>query len=598
MALDPLVDPVKKAKALQDRQGQAKWTSPVSIDPLSQQTKTPFRPDGGAQQQPSSLFQGTGSNIGNSYENVLGGMLDGSAADPMIKQQQRAQAAMEQQQRAKSAQLGAGMGSGAAMSIAGATEASLADSRLNSFLQQGATRIGMQQDGLAEARAYGTSNAANMDAVNRTANDTSRVGIEDRGMKIQEDKNEYGKSQDALNTALQYGSEVDVQREYALLYPGRSIDPLEIKNIRNNMQAQRNTATTQGNENVNLTKAQTSGIQAETGLTNARTTTEGSNNDLVKAQTTGVNAETGLTNARTNTETANAGLVRANEGLVRANSSKVYNDMTLDEKANTRADIETNLKVNNEALNFAMQNGSDADVIAAYKTAFGKDLDPTAVAAVRGADAALRSQKVAAGNATVQDIAIDSAARYASAQAQTTRTWINQGKSYAQVVQEDPAMLDAYQKQWNAMGKTGPVDVNWAAGQLYTASQNPYDYAVNDMKSSQSFKNLSPEMQQKYGQFIDTMAVGGGVNQMFDMSMGEDGELKLTPKDGVFGNSNDTNIVFGGEGDAAPKEPLPLNPDGTVKPIDRESVGDYKIPEGVTTVPVKRKTRTGGGGFV
>jgi hypothetical protein len=136
------------------------------------------------------------------------------------------------------------------------------------------------------------------------------------------------------------------------------------------------------------------------------------------------------------------------------------------------------------------------------------------------------------------------------------------------------------------MGKTGPMDKNWAANQLQIASQNPYDYAVNDMKTTAAFKGLSPEKQKLYGKFIDEMAIGGGVNQNFDMSLDEDGELKLTPKDGVFGNGNDTNIVFGADGSGGtPKNAsgAPVDEKGAVSPaFEYKPVGSVVYEKGKT----------------
>jgi hypothetical protein len=117
---------------------------------------------------------------------------------------------------------------------------------------------------------------------------------------------------------------------------------------------------------------------------------------------------------------------------------------------------------NSQAYEAALVNGSDADVIAAYKAWTGKDLDPSAVATYRGYARTAANQRLAQGAIDLNSgVGKDLAAAITNfPDLQPTAASIN-----------DPANATVkakLQAMWDTLpGKKGtPMDDNWAATQV------------------------------------------------------------------------------------------------------------------------------------
>jgi hypothetical protein len=128
----------------------------------------------------------------------------------------------------------------------------------------------------------------------------------------------------------------------------------------------------------------------------------------------------------------------------------------------------------------ALQVGSDADVVAAYKTATGKDLDPAAVTEYRGAVRTVNQQAIQKGALELQNMKTSKAGADLSAYVQ------NNSKA---TVANDPALRNAAQAYWESTGNTGVVPESWAnervtairdAGNAIVTFNHDIDYAVSE----------------------------------------------------------------------------------------------------------------------
>jgi hypothetical protein len=138
-----------------------------------------------------------------------------------------------------------------------------------------------------------------------------------------------------------------------------------------------------------------------------------------------------------------------------------------------------------KALEAAMLTGSDADVIARYKDATGKDLDPAAVSTYRGYARTLAEQQITTGGLGIQNAMLE----LANLRSTTA------GSDFAAYVQNnpnanpatDPVLNGMAQKLWETNGGTGPVPAEWAAarvkavrdaGNAIVTFNNDIDYAI------------------------------------------------------------------------------------------------------------------------
>lgn len=119
-----------------------------------------------------------------------------------------------------------------------------------------------------------------------------------------------------------------------------------------------------------------------------------------------------------------------------------------------------------KAYEEAMRNGSDADVISAYKAATGKDLDPAAVSQYRGYYRRGQEQGLEAG-----DVAIATARKTLDTMKKTEagNDLANYLATHLDSDMNDPALGPMMQKYWESLGNTGPVPQDWAAQQVKAA---------------------------------------------------------------------------------------------------------------------------------
>jgi hypothetical protein len=119
-----------------------------------------------------------------------------------------------------------------------------------------------------------------------------------------------------------------------------------------------------------------------------------------------------------------------------------------------------------KAYEEAMRNGSDADVISAYKAATGKDLDPAAVSQYRGYYRRGQEQGLEAGR-----VAIDTARQTLDTMKKTEagNGLANYLATHLDSDMNDPALGPMMQKYWESLGNTGPVPQDWADQQIRAA---------------------------------------------------------------------------------------------------------------------------------
>lgn len=119
-----------------------------------------------------------------------------------------------------------------------------------------------------------------------------------------------------------------------------------------------------------------------------------------------------------------------------------------------------------KAYEEALVNGSDADVVAAYKAATGKDLDPAAVTQYR--DYYRKSKELGLeGQRISNDAAQQAVNEMKRTQAGTTLS--NYLATHLDSDMTDPALSPMMQKYWESLGNTGPVPPDWAAQQVKAA---------------------------------------------------------------------------------------------------------------------------------
>lgn len=141
-----------------------------------------------------------------------------------------------------------------------------------------------------------------------------------------------------------------------------------------------------------------------------------------------------------------------------------------------------------KAYETALATGSDADVIAAYKTATGKDLDPMAVSQYRGYYRSSQEQELAAG-----DVAIKTAQATLDTMKRTDAgtTLSSYLTTHLDADMSDPALASSMQKYWESLGNTGTVPEDWADQQIkaakdvrLTTENGAFNYQVDQQVAS------------------------------------------------------------------------------------------------------------------
>jgi hypothetical protein len=114
----------------------------------------------------------------------------------------------------------------------------------------------------------------------------------------------------------------------------------------------------------------------------------------------------------------------------------------------------------------ALVTGSDADVIAAYKAATGKDLDPMAVSQYRGYYRSAQEQGLAAGNVAIKtaQTTLDTMKRTDAGTALSSYLTTHLDANVS-----DPAIATQLQKYWESLGNTGVMPKDWADQQVKAA---------------------------------------------------------------------------------------------------------------------------------
>lgn len=193
------------------------------------------------------------------------------------------------------------------------------------------------------------------------------------------------------------------------------------------------------------------------------------------------------------------------------------------------------------ALSDALDFGSNADVIAAYKQTYGKDLDPAAVEEFRGSQRELRAQTVEAGEIKLKDL-------------KSTKA----GKDFATYVQgnldstieNDQSLRNYAQGLWESSGNTGPVPADWANARIkavndprltnqYVATRRELDIAVENGALPREVADLIQEFSTQGLLTRDPKTGKATLNlDMFNQMYGGEGG-------GVVINNNNNNTVPG-----------------------------------------------------
>ena len=111
----------------------------------------------------------------------------------------------------------------------------------------------------------------------------------------------------------------------------------------------------------------------------------------------------------------------------------------------------------------ALTTGSDADVIAAYKAATGKDLNPASVATYRGYYRRSQEQGLEAGGLAIQQARQTLDTMKTTAAGTALSTYL--GKTL-DADMSDPAVPPLMQAYWTSLGNTGPMPAGWAEKQI------------------------------------------------------------------------------------------------------------------------------------
>lgn len=164
---------------------------------------------------------------------------------------------------------------------------------------------------------------------------------------------------------------------------------------------------------------------------------------------------------------------------------------------------------------YATQYGSDADVIAAYKSATGKDLDPASVAEIRGYARTKRAQDVASGNISITAGQISNEASRLgvdSARLNSFITAVNNGSDLATANSISGLNLTA--DQYNGIRSTYAVNQTALKNSLGDAQWNSIQTMINQGASlSQVNDRLAsngqkPITQAEYTSMLDSTALG------------------------------------------------------------------------------------------
>lgn len=145
-----------------------------------------------------------------------------------------------------------------------------------------------------------------------------------------------------------------------------------------------------------------------------------------------------------------------------------------------------------KAYETALETGSDADVIAAYKAATGKDLDPAAVTQYRdyyrkSKELGLESQRIS------NDAARQTVDEMKRTQAGTALS--NYLATHLDSNMNDPALGPMMQKYWESLGNTGAVPPDWADQQIRAARDvrinteiGAFNYQIDQLVASGQMK--------------------------------------------------------------------------------------------------------------
>ncbi|RPH88490.1 MAG: hypothetical protein EHM66_00340 [Deltaproteobacteria bacterium] len=141
-----------------------------------------------------------------------------------------------------------------------------------------------------------------------------------------------------------------------------------------------------------------------------------------------------------------------------------------------------------KAYEQALATGSDADVIARYKDATGKDLDPMAVEQYRGYYRRSQEQGLAAGDVAIKTAqsTLDTMKRTDAGTALSSYL-----STHLDANASDPAMAPMLQKYWESLGNTGEVPKEWADQQVKAARDvrlnteiGAFNYQIDSLVSS------------------------------------------------------------------------------------------------------------------
>ena len=237
--------------------------------------------------------------------------------------------------------------------------------------------------------------------------------------------------------------------------------------------------------------------------------------------------------------------------------------------------LDINIAKNNEAwkaFNQAALYGSDQDVIDAYRTATGKDLDPMAVETYRGAARTMTQQQIDSNNVSIDtartnlDVVRNSAGWSDFAKYVTTHT--NTKTASDMELMSDPALVNFAQKIWEQSGQTGPVTAAFVRQQVT---------AVNDPKLTNEIVIWNTQIDE---------AVASGVMTAEDGKLLKDfvvgGMTQYLKRDPTTGKVTFDYAQYTKDTQASPSTVI-TNNNGTPAtiPDDKKSTGSVFLSEGI-----------------